>query len=134
MPKTITIVAVLDAVGVLATDSLSGQVYFMDTNKSNGSTGQGTENLRTVVEEGDRLVWTVQCLECEAYGAIDEIIMDQDYCQPEKKTYDGTDIQYWVGTVKKNVKMIPYTIKFKAGTRAESIPIASPIYLIGNNA
>lgn len=132
--KTITIAAVIDAVGALATDSLSGQVYFMDTNKSNGSSGQGTESLKTVVEPGDRLVWTVTSLECEAYGAIDEIIIDKDYCEPEKKIYDGTDVSYWVGTVKKDLTMTPYTIKFKVGTRAESIPTASPLYLVSKDA
>lgn len=134
MPKTITIAAVLDAVGALATDSLSGQVYFMDTNKANGSTGQGTENLRTVVEKGDRLVWTLTSLECEAFGDIEEIIIDKDSCEPEKKVYEGTDVTYWTATVKKNITITPYTIKFKAGTRAQSIPTASPLYLVGKDA
>jgi hypothetical protein len=132
--KTITIASVIDVVGALASDSLSGEVYFMDTNKANGSTGQGTENLKTVVEKGDRLVWTVIFLECEAYAAIDEIIIDKNYCEPEKKTYEGTDVSYWSGTVKKDVKFVPYTIKFKVGTRAESIPTASPLYLVGKDA
>ncbi|NJL41799.1 MAG: hypothetical protein HC899_37845 [Leptolyngbyaceae cyanobacterium SM1_4_3] len=113
---------------------MSGQVYFMDTNKANGSTNQGTENLKTVVEAGDRLVWTVISLECEAYAAIDEIVIDEDYCKPEKKTYEGTDVSYWIGTVKKDVKIIPYNIKFKAGTRAEPITTASSLYLVGKDA
>lgn len=131
---TITIAAVIDVVGALATDSLHGQVYFMDDNKSNGSTGHGTENLKTVVQQGDRLVWTVTFLECEAYAAIDEIIIDKECCEPEVKVYEGTDVSYWVGTVKKDITLIPYTIKFKAGTRAESIPTASPLYLVSKDS
>jgi hypothetical protein len=92
---------VIDVVGALATDSLDGQVYFMDTNKTEGSTGQGTDILRTVVSDGYRLVWTVIFLEREAYAAIDEIIIDPEYCEVEKKVYEGTDVSYWVGTVKK---------------------------------
>lgn len=129
--KTITIASVIDVVGVLATDSTLGQVYFMDTNKAGGSTGQGTEGLRTAVEVGDRLVWTVIFLECEAYAAIDEIIIDPEYCEPVKKIYDNTDVSYWSGVIKKEIKLLPYTIKFKVGTRAESVATATPIYLMG---
>lgn len=133
--KTITIASVIDVVGALATDSLAGQVYFMDTNKAEGSTGQGTENLRTAVSAGYRLVWTVIFLECEAYAAIDEIIIDPEYCEPEKKVYDGTDVSYWMGTVKKDITSpVPYTVKFKVGTRDESIPTASPLYLVGKGS
>ncbi|MFM5997488.1 MAG: hypothetical protein ACKPGB_21240 [Dolichospermum sp.] len=134
MAKTITIASVIDVVGALATDSLSGQVYFTDTEKASGSTGHGTENLKTIVSVGDVLVWTVTFLECEAYAAIDEIIIDKKYCEPEKKVYEGTDVSYWSGTVKENVQLVPYTIKFNVGTRAESIATASPLYLVGKDA
>ncbi|MDJ0511022.1 MAG: hypothetical protein QNJ64_17465 [Crocosphaera sp.] len=129
--KTTTIASVIDVVGALATDSLSGQVYFMDTNKAGGSQNQGTENLRTVVKKGDRLVWTVIFLECEAYAAIDDIIIDKDCCEPKKEFYEGTDVSYWVGTVKKDVTITPYSVKFKVGTRAEPIETESSLFLIG---
>lgn len=133
--KTITIASVVDVVGILATDSLAGQVYFMDTNKAGGSIGQGTEHLRTAVSAGDRLVWTVIFLECEAYAAIDEIIIDPEYCEPEKKVYEGTDVSYWMGTVKKEITSpVPYTVKFKVGTRDESIATASPLYFVAPNS
>ena len=131
--KTITIASVIDVVGALANDSLSGQVYFMDTNKANGSTHQGTENLRTVVKKGDRLVWTVIFLECEAYVAIDDIIIDKDCCEPKKEFYEGTDVSYWVGTVKKDVTITPYSVKFKVGTRAEPIATDSSLCLVGQS-
>ncbi|MDY7047252.1 MAG: hypothetical protein RPG89_01135 [Microcystis panniformis WG22] len=129
--RTITIASVIDVVGILATDSTEGQVYFMDTNKRNGSVGQGTEQLKTAVEKGDRLVWMVQPLECEAYAAIDDIIIDKEFCEPEKKTYEGTDISFWVGTVKKDITVTSYSVKFKVGTRAKSIATAPTLCLIG---
>lgn len=132
--KKITIASVIDVVGVLATDSLVGQVYFMDTNKVNGSTGQGTENLQTVVSEGDTLVWIVQPLECEVYTAIDEIIIDKEYCEPQRTFYEGTDISFWSGTVKKDVISVPYTMKFKVGTRAQSIATTSSLALVGKKS
>ncbi|BAW79669.1 hypothetical conserved protein [Candidatus Nitrosoglobus terrae] len=131
--KTITISSVIDVVGSLANDDISGSVYFMDNNKAGGSIGQGTENLRTVVEQGDRLVWTVICLECEAYSAIDSVDINKEFCEPEKKIYPGTDISYWVGTVKKPIVdvEVPYSIKFKAGTRHEPITTTSNLALVG---
>ncbi len=131
--KTITIATVIDVVGALATDSLSGQIYLMDSNKVNGSTAQGTEHLKTVVEKGDKLVWIVGPLECEAYAAIDDIIIDKDCCEVEKKTYEGTDISYWSGTVKKDVTLTPYSMKFKVGTRDEPIATASTLSLVGKS-
>lgn len=129
--KTITIASVIDVVGGLATDSLEGQVYCMDTNKANGSSEQGTDHLRTMVRKGDRLVWTVIFLECEAYAAIDEIVIDNDFCEPEQKFYDGTDVSYWTAVIKKNITSVPYSIKFKIGTRAEPLATASTLSLCG---
>jgi hypothetical protein len=129
--KTTTITSVIDVVGALATDSLDGQVYFMDTNKENGSKEQGTDQLKTMVSKGDRLVWIITPLECEAYAAIEDITIDISYCKPERNFYDGTNISYWVGTVKKNVSLLPYSIKFKVGTRDEPIATTSSLCLIG---
>jgi hypothetical protein len=129
--KTITIASVIDVVGSLATDSLEGQVYCIDTNKANGSSGQGTDHLRTVVRKGDRLVWTVIFLECEAYAAIDDIIIDSDCCKPEQLFYDGTDVSYWTAVIDKDVASVPYSIKFRIGTRAEPLSTGPTLSLCG---
>lgn len=129
--KTTTIASVVDVVAALADDSTKGAVYFMDTNKANGSTEQGTENLKTVVSQGDRLVWTVIFLECEAYAEIEDIIIDKSFCEPKKEIYEGTDVSYWVGIVKKDVTYVPYSIKFKFGTRAEPIATEPSLSLVG---
>ena len=128
----ITISAVVDVVGALATGSLSGNVYLVDTNRENGSTGLGTEELRTAVRKGDELLWTVLPLECEAYVAIDDIVMDKSICAPARKVYPGTDVAYWVGTVKKEAgAATPYDIKFKLGTRIDPMTTATASYLVG---
>lgn len=121
----------IDVVGTLATDSLSGQIYLADNNKVNGSTGQGTEHIRTVVEKGDRLVWIVGPLESEAYAAIDDVVIDSDYCDVKKSIYEGTDIAYWSGIVKQPVDIVPYCISYKVGTRDEPIVSAPTFSLVG---
>ena len=69
--KMISIVSVVDVVGALANNSLSGNIFLVDNNKVSGSSGEGTEALQTAVEEGDELVWIVQPLECEAHASIE---------------------------------------------------------------
>ena len=115
--RTITITAVVDTVGALATEALSGNFYLLDTNRSQGSTGLGTEHLKTMVVPGDRLVWTTLALECEAYVAIDEIHIDPEFCEPKKEFHPSSDISYWVATVKKISVALPYQISFRLGTR-----------------
>ncbi|MFJ8820784.1 hypothetical protein ACIREE_03275 [Streptomyces sp. NPDC102467] len=120
--RPISITAVVDCVGALATGTLQGNLYFYDTNKAGGSTGFGTEQLRTRVKAGDQLLWGVLALECEAYLAIDGIDIDHDLVEPERKVYPGTDVAYWIGTVKKDaVGEIAYQVKFKVGSRDEAI-------------
>ncbi|MDO9105751.1 MAG: hypothetical protein Q7U57_12430 [Methylovulum sp.] len=130
--KTITIVSLIDVVGALANDTLNGNIYLMDNNKSNGSSDQGTEVLKTLVKEGDQLVWTVMSLEPEAYASIKEIIIDSDYCVPEQKTYEGSDVTYWVGKVKKNPKSTPYNLKIQVGTQEQALMTTSSPSLVGS--
>ena len=129
--KVISIISVIDVVGALATDSLDGNFYLMDSNKAYGSTFQGTQNLKTLVKLGDKLVWNVQPLECEAFASIADIIIDKDICEPKKKLYGGTDVNYWVGIVKKDVEHVPYKIAFKVGIKKEPMVSDTGCSLIG---
>ena len=129
--EPITITAVVDVVGALAAGNLSGSFYLLDTNRGNGSTGIGTEDLKTVVTEGDRLLWSVLPLECEAYVSIAGIAVGADVCEPEKKFYPGSDISYWVATVKEDVELAPYNIEFQVGSAAEPMTTASTSALVG---
>ncbi|MFI6644948.1 hypothetical protein [Streptomyces sp. NPDC050504] len=130
--RPISITAVLDVVGVLASNNVHGHLYMYDTNKAGGSTGFGTEELRTRVRRGDQILWNVLALECEAYVAIDDIVVDREVIEPERKVYPGTDVAYWVGTVKKDdVDSLPYQLKFRVGTRDEPITATVASTLVG---
>ncbi|WP_406509077.1 hypothetical protein [Streptomyces sp. NBC_00212] len=120
--RPISITAVVDCVGALASHSVHGHLYLYDTNKAGGSTGFGTEELRTKVKRGDQLLWNVLALECEAFVSIDDIVIDKDVIEPERKIYPGTDVAYWIGTVKKDdVQSVPYQIRFRVGTSTDPI-------------
>lgn len=130
--RPISITAVVDCASALATGSLSRNLYLYDTNKSAGSSGHGTEELRTRVSRGDQLIWNAMALECEAYVAIDSIGIDPGVCEPERRLFPGSDIAYWIGTVKSELHVpVDYRIAFRLGTRSTAFgTIVSPA-LIG---
>jgi hypothetical protein len=130
--KTITITAVVDVVGALAAEALSGNFYMLDTNRVEGSSELGTEHLKTKVVQGDRLVWNALALECEAYVAIEAIYIDPQFCEPKKEFYLGTDIIYWVATVKKTPCVLPYQLSFCLGTRRTPIKTCATPTIIGS--
>lgn len=134
LSRPISITAVVDCVGCLADGSLRDNLYLYDTNRPAGSTGLGTEELRTRVRPGDRLVWTVLPLECEAYVAIAAILIDAAVCRPERRVYPGTDVAYWIGTVTGNgsgAGVVPYRIAFTVGTRTEPmVSEATPALMV----
>ncbi|MDX3383282.1 hypothetical protein PV682_17675 [Streptomyces niveiscabiei] len=130
--RPITITAVVDAVGVLASDSTEGEVYFYDTNKAAGSTGFGTGELRTKVKQGDQLLWSTIALECEAHVAIAAIDIDSDVCEPRREVYPGTDVSFWTAEVKTDLDgAVPYRISFQVGTRTEPITAVQSPSLVG---
>ena len=130
--RPISITAVVDAVGALAAGDTDGHLYMYDTNRSGGSTGFGTEELRTRAARGDQLLWNCLALECEAYVSIENIVIDPEICEPERKVYPGTDVSYWTGTVKKTgPEPVTYQISFRLGTREEPITATRSSFLVG---
>jgi hypothetical protein len=120
--RPVTITAVVDPVGALAAGTTHGNLYLYDTNKTEGSTDFGTEELRTRVRKGDRILWNVIPLECETYAGIDGIVIDERICEPERKVYPGTDIAFWIATVKRDLtEPVPYRLRFRLGTITEPI-------------
>ncbi|WP_405579620.1 hypothetical protein [Streptomyces sp. NBC_01190] len=133
--RPISITAVVDCVGALAAQDMHGSLYLYDTNKAGGSTGFGTDELRTRVRGGDQLLWTALALECEAFVSIDAVVIDTDVCEPERKVFPGTDVSYWIGTVKKDTAdAVPYQLSFRLGTRTEPITTTVPLILDADGA
>ncbi|MBO2445951.1 hypothetical protein J4573_02505 [Actinomadura barringtoniae] len=125
--RPVTITAVVDPVAALAAWDLTGSVYMYDTNRTEGSTGFGTEELRTKVRQGERLLWNVIPLECETFVAIYGIDIDERFCEPRMQTYPGTDITFWTATVKQDItEPVRYRLQFLLGTVTK--PFATEAY------
>jgi hypothetical protein len=127
-----TILTLVDVVGALANDTLSNNVYMLDNNASKGSTGEGSERLKTQVKRGDQLIWLIQAIEPESFVTIADIIIDKAYCEPVEQAYEGTDITFWSATVKKVPETnLPYQIKMKMGNRDHELVTPQTPFLIG---
>jgi hypothetical protein len=110
-----TIMTIVDVVGALADDSLNENMYLIDDNKSNGSLDEATESLKTAVNIGDVVTWTVFSLEPESYVELTKIEIDPQYCVPTIKYYPDSDVCYWEGTILKELESVPYSIAVIVG-------------------
>ncbi|MCD0452483.1 hypothetical protein LO762_25340 [Actinocorallia sp. API 0066] len=130
--RPLTITAVVDPVAALASGNLDENLYLYDTNRTVGSTGFGTPELRTRVRKGDVLLWNVIPLECETFVALADIDIDRRVADPVRKVYPGTDIVFFTATVKRDLTgPIGYRLSFLLGGVAEPFtPEASPL-LVG---
>ncbi len=56
---TVNVLMAVDVEGALSSNNLGANVYMVDTNKYAGSGAEGTSELRTKLNIGDIIVWTV---------------------------------------------------------------------------
>lgn len=126
--KKLRIIVMVDVVGALANETLDGAIWLVDSNKSGGSAEEGTGHLRTAVKKGDELIWTAMSLECEAFAAIEAIEIDPAYCEVKRGVYEGTDVSYWLGKIKKEPgsSVVPYNLQVRLGSRADTMPLPDP--------
>lgn len=130
--RPVTITSVVDPVAALASGSLDDSLYLYDTNRTAGSTGFGTPELRTRVRKGDTLLWNAIPLECETYVAIVGVDIDSRIAEPVRKVYPGTDIAFWTATVKRDLTgPVPYRLSFLLGAVAEPFAAEASPSLVG---
>ncbi|WP_106396600.1 hypothetical protein [Actinocorallia populi] len=131
--RPVTITAVVDPVAGLAAGTLNDSLYLYDTNRTSGSTGFGTLELRTRVRKGDTLLWNALPLECETFVALVGIDIDRRVAEPVRKVYPGTDIVFWTATVKQEpTRPVPYRLSFLLGAVAEPFIADTSQFLVGS--
>jgi hypothetical protein len=117
----INVKSIIDVVGALEDNTLSGNFYLYDDNRRGGSLHHGTHKLATAIKKGDQIVWTVSPMECEAYADITAINLPPKICEVKLYTYEGTAIAYWLGTMKEAVDDLPYSITLNVGNHSFSM-------------
>lgn len=63
--NNITVMGFVDVAQSLADGTVNGNAYWMDNNRSNGSSNEGTDSLITKLKPGDTVRWFVFSLEVE---------------------------------------------------------------------
>lgn len=136
MKKTnvISILVSVDVIGLLASDSLEGNVYLFDNNRANGSINEGTDKLKTKLtfkhNSNITLIWDVIAIEPEAFIEISDIsLLNNNNIEITRHRYEESDISYWQGIVKKPFDKLTYKIAVNAGNRDQ--PFFWDIDLIG---
>lgn len=96
--KVVYVTAVLDVMAALINNSVDGNFYMFDNNTLDGSTGQGTEKLNSVLQPGDMVIWLVSGMEVETFCDIKSIT------GPAVAAFDiNKDRGYWMGIAKEGV-------------------------------
>ncbi|HEY5508057.1 MAG TPA: hypothetical protein VIK29_05235 [Paludibacter sp.] len=118
--RTIVIIAAVDIIGILASNTLKGNIYLFDNNRLIGSSGEGTENLKTKItfkpNENVVLVWNIMPLEPESFAGISQITADEKYIKIARLKYPSSDIVYWKGTTIKPFDHLKYKLSITVGT------------------
>ena len=128
----VSINTVVDVVGALVDDSLRNNIYLVDNNKANGSTGLGTDALQSAVNVGDTILWTVESLEPEAYAMITGIEIDS-LVDVTEGVFPGSDVIYWKGIVEQQFDTLPYKLEVTVGTRTTALVTETDIALVQIN-
>lgn len=117
----VTIKAVVDVVAALEMGTLNGTLALFDNMRLRGSHGLGTASLATAASKGDRLIWSVLPIECEAYTELLDIQIPPAFCDVKRLMLPGTNISYWEGTLKKAVERLPYGLTLALGGTSLSL-------------
>ena len=112
--NTLDILIIIDTLAVLATSNLMNNVYLVDTNKYLGSWQEGTDDLRTLCQDGQLLTWRVTsispCNEVNISGFSGQMV-SENICTPSQQ--GGTGDLYWEGRIetKGNFGLYQYTVE-----------------------
>jgi threonine dehydrogenase-like Zn-dependent dehydrogenase len=112
--RTIDILVAVDCVGALASGSLKDNAYIVDTNGYEGSWNEGTSQLVTICQDGQRLSWGIQSvnpgnqIDIVSFGGQ---MVTSNICNPSKQGIEGAES--WKGQVQTrgSIGQYNYTIQ-----------------------
>lgn len=119
----IDVLIVIDAVAALASGSLQGNVYLVDTNKYLGSWQEGQSELNTVCQDGQLLTWSAVPVNPGSEVSIEGFsgqAVTSKVCVPRFNPIAGGGA--WSGTVQTQGEFasFPYSVTLNASGRSMS--------------
>jgi hypothetical protein len=92
--STVCVLIAIDVEGALSSSSLSNNLYMMDTDKFQGSSGEGTAALVTKLAIGDTIIWSVAPIDPNTNVQIKGFTgqaVDNKYIKPVQNPLSPTD-------------------------------------------
>ncbi|MGN6275096.1 MAG: alpha-pore-forming tripartite toxin MakABE regulator [Solirubrobacterales bacterium] len=117
--STLCVLIVVDTVGALASGGLKNNCYMVDNNHYLGSWKEGSEELHTVCQDGQQIVWDVVSVSPEtpiAIAGFSGRMVEEGTCAP-KRLPDGS----WAGRVESRgvFAAFPYTVTLSINQKTE---------------
>jgi len=117
--STLCVLIVVDTVGALASGGLKNNCYMVDNNHYLGSWREGSEELHTVCQDGQAIVWDVASVSPDTPIAITGFsgrMVDEGICAP-KRLPDGS----WEGRVESRgvFAAFPYAVTLSINQKTE---------------
>jgi len=105
----LNIITIVDAVGVLSTGELNGNLHMVDNSRSAFTQGQGTNALSTVCTYGQVLNWHAWAIDVQTFIEIsgirwyrDGTLVARSEAEPcdKSKLYGAPSGPYWAAVIK----------------------------------
>lgn len=127
--KQIDILMVVDAVGALASNNLTANIYLIDNNKYVGSGNEGQAELRTACTDGQIINWKVTSInpgnDVEIQSFSGQMITG-NFCNPQKQGITGEE--FWQGRIEVNGKA--QTVQYNATLTIDGKPMTFDPFLV----
>jgi hypothetical protein len=117
--STLCVLIVVDTVGALASGGLKNNCYMVDNNHYLGSWREGSEELHTVCQDGQAIVWDVASVSPDtpiAIAGFSGRMVEEGTCAP-KRLPDGS----WEGRVESRgvFAAFPYAVTLSINQKTE---------------
>ena len=118
--KQISILIVVDSLSALATNQLQKNVYLVDSNQYLGSWQEGTDQLHTLCQDGQHIIWRAQAISPSNNVEISSFSGDalsQKICNPVR--HDSIGQTSWDAQIQTrgSIGSYPYTISLSIDGR-----------------
>jgi hypothetical protein len=128
VPRTTSIIGLVDVAQALADNSLDNNLFWVDNNTSLGSLYQGTSHLRTAIRKGELVQWVVSSLQVETEVNIARIGGAAAQIANPVPTPVALGITFWIGRIAANAGGIyQYDMALKVESRV--LTLSTPLTL-----
>ncbi|RKE36403.1 hypothetical protein B0G76_2581 [Paraburkholderia sp. BL23I1N1] len=114
----VNILVAVNVAQAIATGELGNYVYMMDDSLTGQSAGEGGDELSTVCENGDKIVWRVDSIDPDQHVSIDHFEGDiKTTGMINPAPYPQTDSDTWGGKINCAGNKVEYRMYLKLNNK-----------------